>query len=719
MKPFPFILLFSILSAAPASAQQNSTLAGTIMDPGGNAIQRAKIAATPEGGAQATEAASGDDGRFRLTLSPGRYRVVVTRASFARAERTVSLGAGEIQELRIQLALEPLAASVVVTAQTLPTELPSTSAPVTVVTREEIDQRAATSLPSLLATLPGFSLAQTGREGGLTTLFLDGANSNHTKVLVDGTPINDSGGFMDYSDLTLDNVAKIEIVHGAESALYGSDALGGVVQVFTRRGTTRRPQLDLTGEGGSFSTGRGEADLSGLLGPFDYSASAGYFSTEGQGPNDFFVVRSFSGNFGWAFSDTNTLRLAIRSEASDAGLAGQTSFAFVIPNLPNRTRHYDRQDFNANLSWNAQSGPHWRWRLAAIEATPRWIDKDVTTVFTSQFNRAGLDAQGSYVARTAALTAGYAYEVENGFPVGLAGQHARRNNQAGYLEGRWAPGARLTFEAGARAEANATFGTRVVPRVGGSYVLRRSGMAWGPTRLRAFYGQGIVEPRLDQSFGNDPCFPGNPNLRPEQSHTGSAGIEQPLAADRLRVSADYFYTELRDVISFTLLAPTGACTQGTGTFFNTDRAFARGTKLTMEGRIGHLLTVAGHYIYDDTRVLKAPNAFDPTQLPGNHLFHRPLHSGGLTLNAAVRRVNFNLNGYFTGRRTDSDFVGLNLTQAPGYARWDLAASYRLERRATLFLRVANLFDKDYQDVLGFPALGREVRGGVRLRLGGE
>jgi outer membrane cobalamin receptor len=707
------VLLFSVAFAPRLVAQQPGTLSGTITDPHGSPLGGAHVLATQIGVTQAFEADSGADGRFLISLPPGRYRILINRTSFARAERELELGAGESKALDVQMALEPLAASVVVTAEITPAELNSAPVPVTVVTRQEIDQRAATSLPDLLATLPGFSLARTGREGGLTTLFLDGGNSYHTKVLVDGTPINDSGGFMDYSDLTLDNVAKIEVVHGAESALYGSDALAGVVQVFTRRGTTARPELDLTGEGGSFSTGRGEADLSGLVGPFDYSASAGYFSTQGQGPNDFFVVRTFSGNFGWKFSDTDTLRLALRSTASDAGLAGQT---LLVP--PDLTRHYDRQDLSANLSWNAQSGPHWRWRLAANEATPRWQDSLASFPTSSQFNRAGLNAEGTYLARAASFTGGYAYEVENGFPSGIPGQHARRNNQAGYLAGRWTPLARLTFEAGARAEDNSSFGTRVVPRVGGAYLIHAGGGTWGDTRLRGFYGQGIVEPRLDQSFGNDPCFPGNPNLRPEESHTGSGGIEQSLAGNRLRVSVDYFYTELRDVISFAFLAPTMLCTTGTGTFFNTDLAFARGTRVTAEEHVGRWLTVAGNYIYDDTRVLKAPNAFDPTQLPGNRLFHRPLHSGGLTINAAVRRVNFNLNGYFTGRRTDSTFLPMGPTQAPGYARWDLAASYRLERHASLFLRAANLFDKQYQDVLGFPALGREVRGGLRLRLGG-
>ena len=161
-------------------------------------------------------------------------------------------------------------------------------APVTIIDArgEDIDQRVATStrLPDLLATQPGFSLGRTGPEGGTASLFLDGGNSNYTKVLIDGTPANPPGGLIDFSNVTLDNVDKIEIVHGAESALYGSDAMDGVIQIFTHRGTTRTPEITGYAEGGNFSTGRGGADLSGLLGSFDYSAGVADLRNTGPGP---------------------------------------------------------------------------------------------------------------------------------------------------------------------------------------------------------------------------------------------------------------------------------------------------------------------------------------------------------------------------------------------------------------------------------------------------
>jgi len=118
-------------------------------------------------------------------------------------------------------------------------------------------------------------------------------------------------------------------------------------------------------------------------------------------------------------------------------------------------------------------------------------------------------------------------------------------------------------------------------------------------------------------------------------------------------------------------------------------------------------------------VLQAPNAFDPSLLAGNRLFRRPVNSGNLILNASFRRMNWNLAGYFVGRRTDSDFLGLGRTQNPGYARVDFAGSYDMGRGVRLFGRIENLLDKSYQEALGYPSLGRAFRVGMKYTVGGE
>jgi vitamin B12 transporter len=707
--PFLFsVVSLSLFSLAPpiaARTQSTGTITGTITDPRGASIAGAQIIFEQIPSAGETERTySAGDGRFALTLPSGRYRVVISRDSFAQVVQEIAIAAGETREWNIRMSLEPLSAKVVVTAQTIPLDAGSAPAPVTILTREDIERRGTTSLPDLLATQPGFSLGRTGPEGGSASLFLDGGNSNYTKVLVDGTPANSPGGLIDFSNFTLDNIEKIEVVHGAESALYGSDAMDGVIQIFTHRGTTRIPEFTAFAEGGNFATGRGGAELSGLLGRFDYSAAASDVETAGQGPNDTFRNRSLSGNFGWRFSETARVSLVLRDNVSAAGTPGQT--LLQPPNLENSIALHN---FNASLRADFTSGAHWRHQLSGTESYNRELNIDPFFPTFYQFNRSSFAGQSTYLSKGFGVTAGYEYEVENGF-ISFIGLHVRRNNQAGFLDARWQPIARLTLSAGARAEDNANFGTRVVPRAGVAYTLRMARGALGDTRLRATYGQGIVEPRFDQSFGTDICFPGNLNLLPEQSRTVHAGVEQKLASDRLRVTADYFDNRFRNIISFQSVSPAAGCSFA-GTFFNTNLARARGANFSGEARLTHWLSVGANYTYDSTRTLSAPDNSDPNYIIGSRLLRRPVNSGNVALNASFRRMNWNLNGYFTGQRADYNFPGQIIN--PGFARFDLAASYNVSHGVSFYSRIANLADRQYQEVFGYPALGREFRIGVK------
>jgi len=653
-----------------------------------------------------TSPVSGADGRFNLTLAPGRYRVTIARESFAAAAQEIT--AGEARELQVRLALEPLSSKVVVTAQALPLDAESSPAPLTILTKEQIDQRLATSLPDLLSTLPGFSLGRTGPEGGSTSLFLDGGNSNYTKVLVDGVPANTPGGLIDFSNITVENIEKIEVVHGAESALYGSDAMDGVIQIFTHRGTTRIPEFTAYADGGNFSTGHGGAELSGLLGRFDYSAAVSDLETAGQGPNDAFRNRTLSGNFGWRLSETARMNLSLRDNDSAAGTPGQT-----LLQPPNLTDSIALHNFAAGAHLEFTTGSHWHHQLNGVETYFREFNFDPTFPSFLQYNRAGFAGESTYLLHAVALTAGYEYEVENGF-ISFIQMHARRNNQSGFLDARWQPIARLTLDAGARAEDDTYFGTRVLPRAGASYVLRTSAGVFGDTRLHAAYGQGIVEPRFDQSFGSDPCFPGNPNLSPEESRTIHAGVDQKLASDRVRFSADYFDNRFHNIISFINGSSTSACPFGMGTFFNTNLARARGGNFSGEARITHWLSGSANYTYDSTRTLSAstdPANIDPNYLVGSRLIRRPVNSGNIMLNAKYWRMNWNLSAYLTGKRFDYNFPAQIVD--PGYALFNLAATYDIVRGFSVFGRINNLANKQYQEVYGYPALGREFRIGVK------
>ncbi|MGB8473307.1 MAG: TonB-dependent receptor [Candidatus Acidiferrum sp.] len=756
-----FLLLAVFAVSFSAHAQNPSSdahLFGTLLDSSGAAVGEVHVTAQLEGNATAQlwKATSSSDGAFSLMLPPGRYHVTFERSAFVSRDFLLDLAANQVRKLDLSLRLERLSASVIVTAQAEPTLADQTTAAVSVITRKEIDARQSVTLTEALLFAPGVAIARTGSEGGTASVFLNGGNSNFTKVLVDGAPINPPGGPVDFSSLTLDNIDKVEIVRGAESAIYGTDAVDGVIQLFTHRGSTHTPEFSVYGDGGSFASGRGGAQLSGLLGKFDYSAAASYLRTDGQGPNDDFLNRTLSGNFGYSFRDTNQLRLTLRNNDSGAGIPGQT--VFEPPSLHQR---YHQHIFSSSARWDFSGGKHWRHEISGGESyTRQYTDNPLQSFYATdpfvycpqtnpaavptaefcdytgeslyQYNRANVIAQSTYLLSNFAVTGGYEYEVENVFLTSLDVPHARRNNQAGYLDFRYRPLRRVSLNFGARAEDNAYFGTRVVPRVGASLLARDGRGLLGETLFRVFYGQGIKEPRFDQIFGDNFGDYGNPSLKPEASKTWTAGFDQKLLHDRIRLSGEYFSNRFYNIVSFEFCTPDLANPAGNscgvtlpgnpvsfGYYFNTDRARARGLNLTGEARIARWLNLAGNYTYDDSLVIQSPNAFDPSEIPGNRLLRRPANSGSLTVNAVYRRFAATLGGYFTGVRTDSDFLGLGLTRNPGYARFDVAAHYDLGHGVSFYVRAANLFDKQYQDALGYPALGREVRAGMRYTFKGR
>jgi vitamin B12 transporter len=750
-----FFLIFLVagISASAQNQSQDAHLFGILLDTSGAGVAAVNVTAQLDDNASAQlwKANSATDGAYSLTTPPGRYRLRFERSPFVPRDFVIDLSANQQRQLDLTLNLEPLSSSVIITAQAEPTLIDQTTAPVSVITKDEIDARQSVGLTDALLFSPGVAIGRTGPEGGTASVFLNGGNSNFTKVLVDGAPINPPGAAVDFSSLTLDNIDKVEVVRGAESAIYGTDAVDGVIQLFTHRGETRIPEFSIYGDGGSFSTGDGGAQLSGLLGAFDYSLAASYLETDGQGPNDAFLNRTLSGNFGYRISDTNQLRLTLRNNTSDAGIPGQT-----ILEPPSLYQRYDQHIFSSSASWNFSTGKHWRHEISGAESyTRQFSDNPIQSFYATdpnafcpqtnpkavptaefcdftysdffQYNRASVNAQTSYLLSNFGVTAGYQYEVENAFLTSINVPHARRNNQAGFLDFRYRPHPRASLNFGGRAEDNANFGTRVVPRVGSSLVLLYGKGFRGDTLFRAFYGEGIKEPRFDQIYGDNFGDFGNPSLKPEASKTWTVGLDQKLLTDHVRLTAEYFSSRFYDIVSFEFCSSLNnfcnltspVVPSGFGYYFNTDLARARGVNLTGEAKFNHWLNLAGNYTYDDSRVLVSPNSFDPTELPGNHLARRPVNSGSLTLNAAFRHFGVTVGGYFTGIRTDSDFLGLGYTHDPGYARFDIATHYDMGRGVTFYARAANLFDKQYQDALGYPALGRDVRAGVRYTFAGR
>ena len=269
---FTLLAVFFLTVLTSSQAQEHSQdahLSGTLLDSSGAGVGGVQVTARIEGdaAAQVWKTNSSADGAYHLAIPPGRYHVWFVRDAFVPRDFVMELAASQQRQLDVHLELERLSASVVVTAQAEPTLVDESTASVTVITKQEIDERQSVTLPDALLFAPGMAIGRTGPEGGTASVFLNGGNSNFTKVLVDGAPINPPGGAVDFSDLSLDNIDKIEIVRGAESAIYGTDAVSGVIQLFTHRGETRVPEFSVYAEGGSFSSGRGGAQLSGAGAP--------------------------------------------------------------------------------------------------------------------------------------------------------------------------------------------------------------------------------------------------------------------------------------------------------------------------------------------------------------------------------------------------------------------------------------------------------------------
>jgi outer membrane receptor protein involved in Fe transport len=239
--------------------------------------------------------------------------------------------------------------------------------------------------------------------------------------------------------------------------------------------------------------------------------------------------------------------------------------------------------------------------------------------------------------------------------------------------------------------------------------------------LRFSYAQGIKEPRFEESFGISGVFPSdpNPNLKPEENRAFETGFEQSFFDGAYALSAIYFNNQFRNQIEFTTNP-----TDFNGQYVNVNRSMAQGAEVTLKGHWRKHWSLDSAYNYTSTQILEAPlctpqNFCDPLLAVGKPLIRRPRHSGSLLLSYLGSRWGANLAGSFVGRRPDSDFLGLGINHAPGYARVDLGGWYALHPRVTAYVNVENALDKQYEEVVGYPALGINFRAGLRFRIGGD
>ena len=655
------------------------------------------------------------------------------------------------QQITIHLQLAAATELVVVTATKTPVSAEETATSVSTLEQQQLESMQSAAESDALRFLSGAIVSDAGQRGGLSSLFVRGGDSVYNKVIIDGVPVTEPGGTFDFGTVPLAEADRIEFLRGAQSTLYGSDAMTSVVQVFTRTGTTSTPELRFGADGGNFNAAHGYASLSGARGIWDYNFFADQFNSQGLGVNNDYSNSLQGANAGVRLSHGALFRVRLRHSNNRSGIPGEWNFngaPLLSPDIDARAR---QNNLLAGAELTIAAPSHWQHRFQGFEYNHRTLNEDTvpdrgcdpaTFNFTDCFfddlehvNRAGFIYQADFTPRTwAQTTVGYQFEDENGDfnsqflttdafgnpIIGLSLTHGLRLNHDLFVQQRVTRG-RYSVVGGLRYVHNPSFGDRAVPRIAATFLLFRGNEWLSGTRLRFSYADGIKEPTFEESFGITGTFPTNPNpnLKAEENHAFEAGFEQALLHNRYSFSALYFNNQFHNQIEFESIPPTFV-----GEYVNVNRSMAHGAEVELRGRLRSHLQGNISYNYTSTQILEAPlctpaNFCSPLLAAGSPLLRRPKHSAALLLTYSSSRWGANLGGSFVGRRPDSDFLGLGIDHAAGYVRADLGGWYAIHPRLTAYVNVENALDRRYNEVVGYPALPINFRGGLRFRLGGE
>jgi vitamin B12 transporter len=602
--------------------------------------------------------------------------------------------------------------TIIVTASRAPEKAADTAASVAILDSTRIDRLGEPLVPALLRLTPSAAVATSGPAGSLTEVRIRGAEANHTLLFIDGIRANDpaTGNVPRFELLNADLASRIEVVRGPQSALWGSEAIGGVVAVETAPSAT--DSLTASAETGSFGFGRASVAMSAKTGVVSASFGVGWQratgidSFDGNGDRDGY--RNLSGRTSLSWQPSPSLGF----EASGFALTGRSEFDGFDPLT---FAHADTLDSSRNrLAAGGVSA-----RVGSAEG--EWTAKLSTSVLGSsnrnllvrdEINRtsgtrwtAGAQLEHRFALGTIDNTLILAGEQEReNFRArdtiygGLSNQDRDRNHQAVTAEWRAQAGALVTDFAVRRDRFS---------RFADATTVRASALAnvGGGFSLAGSYGEGIAQPTFFDLYGFFPgSFAGNPSLKPESSR----GFELSARYRKPHLSAGvtWYEQQLRDEI-VDVFDPS---TFQSSTTNRTERSRRSGVEAELAWEPIPALRLTATYAY--------LNATEPGGLGGAQLreVRRPRHSGSVAADGEAGGLSYGLTIAYTGARRDTDFDGFPARAVRLGAYW-LAGGrigYRISDRVELFARAANAFDQRYQDVFGYRTEGRSVHAGIRL-----
>lgn len=623
-----------------------------------------------------------------------------------------------------------LLGEVVVTASRLPQKVGSVPAAVTIIRNDEFTRLGMRNVADVLRTVSGAAIVQPGSYGALSSLFMRGGESDYVQVLLDGVQINSPGELFDFSALSLENIARVEIVKGPVSVLYGSDAVTGVIQLFSKEGAERtRSQITLlagrgervgAGAEGDFGTTDVRADVSGGSSTLNYALGVSHFDTEG------------------ALAYNNRHRLSSGTVRLGAAVGNRTNVAlsgritrnlFHYPtdgsgNLTDGNQFHEADGFAVgvdaahvlNLRTELRAQLSWSRNQDHIDDAP---DSPADTLgfyaFYSDedFRRRSLDLRVNRTLRAGSvLTIGGELEDQERRGSSLSASSFgdfesaadnQRDNRAGYVQLVSALG-NVSFTGGLRLDHNQPFG---------DFFTYRAGISWPITsdaRARASVGSGFKEPRFYEQFSEDFGARGNRQLKPEQSRSAEIGAD--VTSGNWTLGATVFSQTFRDLIQYTFMPVTADSVNYT----NVGEVKSRGVELEARLAAGALALRANLTLLD-TEVTDAGAGNDPLYQAGERLIRRPARTASIT---ASYGTNFNVGATvsYVGEREDlyyDDNFTPQRVALPAYARIDLTGRTPGVSGLHGMLRIENALDEEYEEIRNFPARGRVFFIGVILQ----
>ncbi len=743
-----------------AAAQSGSRIHGVVYDPAGHVVPHVTVNLL-ESTVAIAQTQTDSDGKYQFRgLADGTYAVAANSPGLTKVSGPVALRSGETATLDLYLALSAVQEQVVVSASLGGALSPQIGSSVTVVSQQQMQNEGVETLADALRNVPGVSVARTGQLGTVTSAFVRGGNSNYNLVMIDGIPMNDFGGGFDLSPLPVDGVQKVEVTRGPESALYGSNAIASVINVVSESGEGA-PHFSFDGEGGSYDTWKISTGGAGLTHGIDWAYDLSRLSTQGMVPYDAYRNQTSFVTLGYSRSPRRKFVLHFFGDAGrddNPGPWGSDPDGLYPLDQTTGARDFEaaysaqKQDlFGYQAGYTEQFSDRFRQVSTVSFSTDQYeFLPTPSSFFSSSFTK-----NERLVANTRSeitlspkdvLVAGFEYDRETFRNSDVVNPDVEpftlpRDSYAAFVENRWTGGDRWFLSTGVRVDSILTGAlaadpsiadrpyipassvTQVNPRISIAYLARESsGGVFGLTRIHSSFGTGIRPPD-----GFELGFTNNPDLKPERSISGDAGVEQQLFGGKVALDVTYFYNYFTDQI-----VTLGGSLSNLSTFMSANLANSRAYGIESSIRVHPIrsIEISAEYTWLNSAILALDNS-NQTDFPfavGDPLTRRPRNSAAYDATWTHGRLMLDSNASIRGADLDLEpnygsyacTLGLQcLFWNQGYIDANAGFAYHFPRGIEIYSHIGNFLNEHYEEAFGYPALRLNFISGIRLNFPAE